>query len=298
MSTPPATTEQLVHALIQQVAALTASLQNSSPSHSSMNKPDPFKGQSSIEAQQFLAHFTSWATEQPDLKNDEARCIKVALGFFSGTAGDWATPYLDSFNRGTNPFNGAWNSFVDAFKLRFESIDPGMEAREAIKGLKQSKGQSVAEYSQVFKDIGDRSGLSDIDLRERFHSGLLPVIRQNLIIVNIAQGLAKSLDEAIKCAVLVDTYLHDPTMTNRHSSRSQTSTSHTSDPYSMDIDASCTGNGNTRDSFIAHMRGRCYGCGSQSHEKQSCPHKDTTCHYCAQRGHLESVCQDKFMGLE
>ena len=222
----------------------------------------------------------------------------MALGFFSGTAGDWATPYLDSFNRGTNPFNGAWNSFVDAFKLRFESIDPGMEAREAIKGLKQSKGQSVAEYSQVFKDIGDRSGLSDIDLRERFHSGLLPEICQNLIIVNIAQGLAKSLDEAIKRAVSVDTYLHDPTMTNRHSSRSQTSTSHTSDPYSMDIDASRTSNGNTRDSFIARMRGRCYGCGSQSHEKRGCPHKDTTCRYCARRGHLETVCQDKFMGLE
>ena len=50
MSTPPATTEQLVHALVQQVAALTASLQNSAPGHSSMNKPDPFKGQSSIEA--------------------------------------------------------------------------------------------------------------------------------------------------------------------------------------------------------------------------------------------------------
>ena len=107
-----------------------------------------------------------------------------------------------------------WNNFVDAFKLRFESIDPGMEAREAIKGLKQSKGQSVVEYSQVFKDIEKCLGLSDIDLQERFHSGLLPEICQNLIIVNIAQGLAKSLDEAIKCAVSVNTYLHDPTMTN------------------------------------------------------------------------------------
>ena len=96
--------------------------------------------------------------EQPDLKNNEAKSIKVALGFFSGTAGDWATPYLDSFNRGTNPFSRAWNNFVDAFKLRFESIDPRMEAQEAIKGLKQSKGQSVAEYSQVFKDIGEHSG--------------------------------------------------------------------------------------------------------------------------------------------
>ncbi|KIK50136.1 hypothetical protein GYMLUDRAFT_111508, partial [Collybiopsis luxurians FD-317 M1] len=46
------------------------------------------------------------------------------------------------------------------------------------------------------------------------------------------------------------------------------------------------------------MRGRCYGCGSQSHEKWNCPQKDTVCRYCARRGHLEAVCQDKFMGLE
>ncbi|KIK51559.1 hypothetical protein GYMLUDRAFT_143497, partial [Collybiopsis luxurians FD-317 M1] len=46
------------------------------------------------------------------------------------------------------------------------------------------------------------------------------------------------------------------------------------------------------------MHGRCYGCGSQSHEKRNCPQKDTVCRYCACRGHLEAVCQDKFMGLE
>ncbi|KIK54287.1 hypothetical protein GYMLUDRAFT_177563 [Collybiopsis luxurians FD-317 M1] len=46
------------------------------------------------------------------------------------------------------------------------------------------------------------------------------------------------------------------------------------------------------------MQGHCYGCRSQSHEKWNCSQKDTVCHYCARRGHLEAVCQDKFMGLE
>ena len=285
--------------LIQQVAALTTSLQTniSVTTKSSMVKPDPFKGQSSAEARRFIAHFESWASEQSDLKGDEAKAIKAALGFLSGGAADWATPYLSAFNAKQVPFNGKWVDFLQAFKLRFESINPGMEARNAIKKVQQGKGQTVAEFAQKFKDIGDRSGLSDTDLRERFYSGLLPEIRQNLIIVNIAQGLAQTLDEAIRRAISVDVYLHDPSMSNRQSNHSHTPTHHT-DPYAMDIDANRTSNGNTRDGFISRMRGRCYGCGSQSHEKRNCPQKDTVCRYCARRGHLEAVCQDKFMGLE
>ncbi|KAJ3870398.1 hypothetical protein F5051DRAFT_341900, partial [Lentinula edodes] len=42
---------------------------------------------------------------------------------------------------------------------------------------------------------------------------------------------------------------------------------------------------------------RCFGCGAQGHVKQNCPHRETTCRYCGRRGHLEAVCQDKFMGL-
>ncbi|KAJ3735581.1 hypothetical protein DFJ43DRAFT_1058411, partial [Lentinula guzmanii] len=90
--------------------------------------------------------------------------------------------------------------------------------------------------------------------------------------------------------------LHDPTMTGRN-----LGTSHTPSPpsnsYAMDVDATHT-SGNSRESFVVQMRGRCYGCGAQNHEKKNCSYKDTVCRYCGRRGHLESVCQDKFMGLE
>ncbi|KIK50403.1 hypothetical protein GYMLUDRAFT_51230 [Collybiopsis luxurians FD-317 M1] len=259
--------DQLMHSLIQQVAALTNSLQTNITvtTKSSMVKPHPFKGQSSAEACRFIAHFESWASEQADLKNDDAKAIKAALGFLSGGAADWATPYLSAFNAKQVLFNGKWVEFLQAFKLRFESIDPGMEACNAIKKVQQGKGQTVAEFAQKFKDIGDQSGLSDTDLQEQFYSALLPEICQNLIIVNIAQGLAQTLDEAIRRAISVDAFLHDPSMSN---------------------------------GFIARMHGHCYGCGSQSHEKQNCPQKDIVCCYCACCGHLEAVSQDKFMGLE
>ena len=120
------------------------------------------------------------------------------------------------------------------------------------------------------------------------------------MVINMAQGLALTLDNAIKRAISVDTYLCNPTLNDRHYSHTSTSTPprSTADPYAMDISAMCNGNGKTREEFISRMRGRCYGCGAQTHEKRNCPHKETTCRYCSRKGHLEVVCQDRFMGLE
>lgn len=96
----------------------------------------------------------------------------------------------------------------------------------------------------------------------------------------------------------IDTFLRDPSLTNRSVGNSHSSPT-PADPYAMDVDATrtTTSTGNTREAFLARMRGRCFGCGSQSHVKLSCPHQDTACRYCARKGHLESVCQDKFLGL-
>ena len=120
------------------------------------------------------------------------------------------------------------------------------------------------------------------------------------MVINMAQGLALTLDDAIKRAISVDTYLCDPTLNDRHYSHTSTSTppQSTADPYAMDISAMRNGNGKTQEEFISRMRGRCFGCGAQTHEKCNCPHKETTCRYCSYKGHLEVICQDQFMGLE
>ncbi|KAF5380655.1 hypothetical protein D9757_007000 [Collybiopsis confluens] len=166
------TTKQIIHALAEQVANLTAAVSNQAVAKSSMNKLDFFKGHN----------------KQTDLKNDQVKTTKAALGFLTDKAADWATPYLTEFNNGRVPFNRHWQEFVAAFKLRFEPVDPEMEARAAIETIHQGKGQSAAEYSQHFKDVGGRTGLSDADLLGQFQRSLLPEIRRNLVIVNIAQG--------------------------------------------------------------------------------------------------------------
>ncbi|KAJ3804281.1 Hsp70 protein-domain-containing protein [Lentinula aff. lateritia] len=179
----------------------------------------------------------------------------------------WATPHRLYFNAESPPFNGSWDKFFIEFSQRFKLIDPRMEACNVIQSLKQGKGQTVAEFAQRFQDIGSRTEMSDIDLREHFYSALLPEIRQNLITVNIGQGVAWALKEAIIRAISVDVYLHDPTLTGRNTGPIHSYVAPT-DPHAMDIDATHT-----------------------SHIKQNCPHKETTCHYCGRRGHLEAICQ-------
>ena len=66
----------------------------------------------------------------------------------------------------------------------------------------------------------------------------------------------------------------------------------------MEIDASNTrpGNGRTRADYLQCMRGRCFGCGASGHSKAQCNQSQARCAYCARTGHVENVCQDKFMG--
>ena len=55
--------------------------------------------------------------EQPDLASSKAKMIKIVLGLLTGTAGSWATPYLQQLNIGQNVFNGRWVEFADVFNL-------------------------------------------------------------------------------------------------------------------------------------------------------------------------------------
>ncbi|GAW03127.1 gag protein [Lentinula edodes] len=99
--------------------------------------------------------------------------------------------------------------------------------------------------------------MSDIDLKKPFYSALLPGIQQNPITVNIGQGVARTLKEAITQAVSVDVYVHDPILTGQNLRPTRFHAT-PADPHAMDIDATHTSNGNTRETFLARMRGQCF----------------------------------------
>ena len=69
----------------------------------------------------------------------------------------------------------------------------------------------------------------------------------------------------------------------------------------MDINALSQGQAvRQRQDFQRFISGRCWGCGSVDHIKTSdkCPAKNSFCGYCKRPGHRETVCKDKFLGLE
>ena len=165
--------------------------------------------------------------------------------------------------------------------------------------MKQGK-LTVAQFAQKFQDIGSQTGFSNADLMERFCSRLNPSVRLHMVSINIAQGKPKSLSQAVSWALEIELALHDPTYNS--------TSNHRSDPNAMDIDATRVGNGGggrggnwngkTRDDFLQKMKGRCFGCGSDDHIKSACSWKTEKCRYCARTGHVERVCQDKFLGVE
>ena len=55
-------------------------------------------------------------------------------------------------------------------------------------------------------------------------------------------------------------------------------------------------NGRTLAEYYTQMRRRCIGCGQLGHRHEACPHKDKVCDYCRGKGHLRTVCSDRFLG--
>ena len=69
----------------------------------------------------------------------------------------------------------------------------------------------------------------------------------------------------------------------------------------MEVDASCQGNQNstekwTHKSYLATMKGKCFGCGSKEHSKEDGNHERDVCHHCGKAGHRSTVCIAKYMG--
>ncbi|KAF9262714.1 hypothetical protein L218DRAFT_866855, partial [Marasmius fiardii PR-910] len=48
--------------------------------------------------------------------------------------------------------------------------------------------------------------------------------------------------------------------------------------------------------YFQLMKGKCTGCGINTHCKEACDQKDTVCDYCKGKGHFAQVCIDRFLG--
>ncbi|KAF9797137.1 hypothetical protein IEO21_10901 [Rhodonia placenta] len=117
------------------------------------------------------------------------RCISqlliywvVALSLLDGDARTWATPIFAQLaavqvqiQGATTPFaNEA--AFLTVFKARFGNLDDAAAAQVELTKLCADKSlhekRTTAEFSALFKGPADRSGYGDLELRDKYLSGI------------------------------------------------------------------------------------------------------------------------------
>ncbi|EED81832.1 predicted protein [Postia placenta Mad-698-R] len=143
--------------------------------------PLQYDGKTVIECDRFLSQLRIYWLVNTSLTTIELK-VQVALRLLDGDARTWATPFfaqLVSVQLGvqgvTTPFaNEA--AFATAFKARFGNLDDEAAAQVELAKLCADKSvrekRTAAEFSALFKGPADRSGYGDLELRDKYLSGI------------------------------------------------------------------------------------------------------------------------------
>ncbi|EED78654.1 predicted protein [Postia placenta Mad-698-R] len=143
--------------------------------------PLRYDGKTVIECDRFLSQLRIYWLVNTSLTTIELK-VQVALSLLDGDARTWAMPYfaqLVSVQLGvqgvTTPFaNEA--AFATAFKARFGNLDDEAAAQVELAKLCADKSvrekRTAAEFSALFKGPADRSGYGDLELRDKYLSGI------------------------------------------------------------------------------------------------------------------------------
>ena len=262
----------------------------------------------SAEARHFLAAYRNWASSQGEGLNDydavrnifivnEKQWIAAVLNLMEEGAHTWALPYLEELGRGKQPFKGDWAEFEKAFTQRFMPQDSQEVAHEALKNIKQGK-QMVVEYTSKFDQYTMQTGWSDADHRTCYYDGLSDKVKDSMAITDRP---ISTFEELRKVALILDQRICQREAEKKGQTSSNTSQGTSSrNPDAMEVDASRQGNNSnekkTHKSYLATMKGRCFGCGSKEHNKKDGNHERDICHHCGKAGHRSTVCLSKYLG--
>ncbi|KAF5345447.1 hypothetical protein D9758_013657 [Tetrapyrgos nigripes] len=166
-----ATLENLLQALVNNQNQLQQAITNlvNRPTRESSDKtpkPAPFKGKPA-KLDSFLSLFILWAGEQKWLKLDNGKldpwkCIAEALLMIEGSAAEWAAEYARHISRvqaeearAVFPWEGNWDNFTHALKVRFRVANKQQLAKNKLEALKQGD-KTVTEFSLIFSRCGWR----------------------------------------------------------------------------------------------------------------------------------------------
>src|SRR6267154_2651259 len=130
--------------------------------------------------------------------------IRAALSYLQDEASTWASPAMKEFANGGVPFGSHWETFCAHFKVRFETVDKAVNAKEKLQVLWQNSS-TVPEYAALFKELMARTRYSSADLRDCFYKHLSTRIKDEL--VHTAHPI-DTLDALIVVASDIDVRVH------------------------------------------------------------------------------------------
>ncbi|KAF9799348.1 hypothetical protein IEO21_10584 [Rhodonia placenta] len=143
--------------------------------------PLRYDGKTVIECNRFISQLLIYWAVNTTLSTIELK-VQVALSLLDGDARTWATPIFAQLaavqvqiQGATTPFaNEA--AFLTAFKARFGNLDDAAAAQVELTKLCADKSlrekRTTAEFSALFKGPADRSGYGDLELRDKYLSGI------------------------------------------------------------------------------------------------------------------------------
>ena len=208
----------------------------------------------------------------------------------------WALPYLENLSTGGSPFTGDDNNFVAALNKHFAPHDSTETARDALNHIKQGKN-SVAEYQAWFNQFMSQTGWSNADHCTRFYDGLSEAIKDSLAITDWPTG---TLTELKNAAQVLDQRMHQRMAEKAGKSLHPTNnaTSNNSDAMEVDVTRQQQSGKEVRNrkTYLAFMKGKCYGCRSTDHMKANRNHKQHIYNHCRKVGYRSPVCQSKYLG--
>ncbi|EED80130.1 hypothetical protein POSPLDRAFT_63152, partial [Postia placenta Mad-698-R] len=202
--------------------------------------------------------------------------VQVALSLLDGDACAWATPYfsqLASVQMGvqgaTTPFRNE-AAFTAALKARFGNLDDAAAAQVELAKLCADKSVrkkcTAAEFSALFKGPADRSGYGDLELRDKYLSGIPSRVYRKIELETFTTWQAAEKRATEVEQILDISRARWPELNNFFSARGRGRGGARGGAPSHGASASINAAVGKGD-----FPGTCFGCGKQGYRRFECP---------------------------
>ncbi|OSX65725.1 hypothetical protein POSPLADRAFT_1052392 [Postia placenta MAD-698-R-SB12] len=235
-----------------------------------------YDGKSVVECNRFILQLLIYWTINTALSTIELK-VRVALSLLDGDAQAWATPIFAQLAAVQIQIQGATSpfayeaAFLMAFKARFGNLDDKAAAQVELAKLCVDKSvhekRTAAEFSTLFKGLADHSGYGDLELRDKYLSGIPSRVYRKIELETFTTWL-----EAEKRATEVEQILdisraRRPELNNFFSARGRgRGGARGGMPQSHGASASINAAVGKGD-----FPGSCFGCGKQGYQRFECP---------------------------